>query len=71
MHWGWGFWWFPPFGFFILLFLLLGGIRFLFFRHRGPWRHWQEDPLALLKRRLAIGEITEAEYQRLKEILTH
>ncbi len=82
---GWGYW-FPPFGFFFVLlgvFLIFGVIRLILFRRYGPWGWgpggWPRggyghggfgDAEAVLKRRLASGEITEAEYQRLREVLS-
>jgi uncharacterized membrane protein len=85
MGWGYGYW-FPPFGFFFALlaaFLIFGVIRLILFRRFGPWGIWGPGPWrrgwyghpscdaeALLRRRLASGEITDAEYQRLKDILS-
>jgi uncharacterized membrane protein len=67
------------------VFVLFGILRLILFRRYGPWgwggggpgpwRHgWYDhgayDAEPVLRRRLASGEITEAEYQRLKEVLS-
>ena len=72
--WGFGFVWF----FFALLFFGFI-VRMVFFRRFGcgRWGGWgppghgyaYEDHEAVLKRRLAAGEITEEEYQKLREVL--
>lgn len=67
--------WFFPFGFFLLIILMgLGLAKMLRFRHFGhhcgrPFEH--SDYEGILKNRLANGEITEEDYQRLKELLRH
>ena len=74
-------WWGAPFLWFIpwLVFLVIGFavLRGFGFRRRGRpwgacgWHDGSSDPDTVLKRRLASGEINEAEYQRLKELLAH
>jgi uncharacterized membrane protein len=65
----WGGFFFLPF--FILLLTLLVFKLFWFRRGwRGGWDNEAFRPDNILKRRLASGEITEAEYQRLKETLS-
>ncbi len=54
--------------FWILLFVIL--LSFLFTKR--PWRpyhYFDEDPLEILKRRYARGEITKEEYERMREDL--
>ncbi|MBS4213963.1 MULTISPECIES: SHOCT domain-containing protein [Neobacillus] len=70
MHWGY----FHPFGF--IFFLLLLGLIFANFRlWRGKRgfcyqdRH-HHDPLLILDKRLASGEITIEEYTKLKDFLS-
>lgn len=76
-------WWahngcgFFPFGLIFLvffLFLCFGIVRVLMFRCWGgyhrPWTiNGNAEAEAILKRRLASGEITEVEYKQLKEQL--
>ncbi|MEA3200507.1 MAG: hypothetical protein QOE90_1935 [Thermoplasmata archaeon] len=75
-------WWWP-FGFIFFIFLLVMIMRFVFYgRHwrrpyYGHWGGYYGGPPApghvpaeeILRQRLARGEIDEAEYKRLKEIL--
>lgn len=76
-----GFSFFPcvlfPIGFLVFFFLIFIVARSLFFRRfgagcygrfYGPWNHGF-DAESILKRRLANGDITEEEYQRLKDKL--
>lgn len=52
----------------ILLFVLFLSLLFV----RRPWRwcsYFDEDPLEILKRRYAPGEITREEYERMREDL--
>ena len=45
-------------------------LKFVFFRSYWMRREWPDtSPEAILKRRLASGDITEADYQRLREAL--
>ncbi|HYG57126.1 MAG TPA: hypothetical protein VD902_03560 [Symbiobacteriaceae bacterium] len=62
-----GFFPFPIFGLFFLLF-----VGFMLFRGRrhGRWCPGGPEAEGILKRRLAGGEIGEEEYQRLKEVLS-
>jgi len=65
-HWGGG-------GFlFVILALIVTFIVIKFVFFRGYWmrRDWPDtSPDAILKRRLASGEINEADYQRLRDTL--
>lgn len=85
MAWGYWFPPFGFFFVLVGLFVVFGIVRLVLFRryahlgwggwgpgpwHRGWYDHGAFDPEAVLKRRLASGEITEAEYQRLKEVLS-
>lgn len=70
----WGYHGFHPFGWFFLLLLAVFLVfRFFAFRRCGRWHHgWHDgrlDAEAILRRRLASGEISEAEYKQLQEIL--
>ncbi|MFD1674516.1 hypothetical protein [Alicyclobacillus fodiniaquatilis] len=73
---GHGFWFFPFGLFFFVPFLVFIVIRFCIFRNfnrscAGPiWRDGAEAE-AILKRRLASGDIGEAEYNKLKDLLKH
>jgi putative membrane protein len=56
----------------VILLVVLG--IYLFARNNrhsdhGPFRSFDEDPLDILKRRFANGEITEEEYNRIKREL--
>ena len=73
-------WLFFPFGFLavLLVFRLIFGRRWGWGRHGcgcggygygGPWHDGGHEAEAILQRRLASGEIDEAEYRRVKEIL--
>ncbi|MCL6631949.1 MAG: SHOCT domain-containing protein [Alicyclobacillus herbarius] len=69
MWWGHhGFW---CFGVLLLIFVLVFGIlrAFAFGGCRGCRRRWSDDAEVILRRRLANGEIDEAEYQKLKDVL--
>jgi uncharacterized membrane protein len=62
--------WFCPIG--LLLFVLIVGliiVRICTIRNYGCRRRWPDDPDAILRKRLASGEIDEAEYQKLKDAL--
>jgi uncharacterized membrane protein len=71
------FWWGGGFLFFFLgLILIFFLARFVFFRGcwgpRGYWgsRDWPDSsPEAVLKRRLARGEISESDYEHLRDVL--
>ena len=68
-HGAWGAWcWFIPF---LLIVLIFGRFRFggCGWRRRG-WHDGRWEAEAILQRRLAAGEIDEAEYRRLREVLT-
>ncbi|MGH2459135.1 MAG: SHOCT domain-containing protein [Chloroflexota bacterium] len=70
----WGYAGFHPFGgFFFLLLIGLVVVLLVSRRHNG-WSHRGEgaglaDAEAILRRRLASGEISEAEYRALREVL--
>ena len=80
---GWhgaGGWWFLwPVGWLLILFLFFGIARFWFWGRRewgpyrgGPYGYWgtpHDSGFAILRERLARGEIDETEYLRLKGIL--
>jgi uncharacterized membrane protein len=60
-----------------LIFLLFFGLLFVLIVFKvfwwGPWRwrgYWDEDADAILKRRLASGQITEDDYRRLKQAMS-
>jgi uncharacterized membrane protein len=67
----WGHYGFGCFGFF--LFLLVVGffvVRACIFRNYAGSRHrWHDEADAILRKRLASGEIDEAEYQKLQNAL--
>ncbi len=70
--WGWG----PGFFFCILFVIVIIGFiaRLLWFRHWGgcgwgPGRFSYQDHEDVLKRRLAAGEISEEEYNHLRDVL--
>ena len=68
-HWWWGGGIFLLF--YGLLFLLLV-IKLFWWRPWGrPWTHYgyHDDEESILRRRLARGEITEADYERLRDLL--
>ncbi len=61
--------------FFILLivFIVFMVFRIISFRRCGGWNGWQSgrmDAEAILRRRLANGDISEEEYQKVKDILS-
>lgn len=64
---------FFPFGLLLIFVLCFVVCRiFLFRRFNRPYcgtRQDNQDAEAILKRRLASGEITEAEYKQLKDLL--
>lgn len=66
-----GFHFFP---FLLMLLVIFMIIRMIAFRKHGRWCHAGPDGRmeadAILKRRLASGEINEEEYQRLKDVLS-
>jgi putative membrane protein len=73
--WGpWGFWWIVPLLFWVLL--LFAVVRFAFWGWRRGHR-WAyggpgggaADAEAVLQRRFAAGEIDEAEYRRVRDVL--
>ncbi len=64
--------------FFLALILVFLILKLWFFRGwwgpRGRWayRDWPDtSPESVLKRRLASGEITEADYEHLRDVLRH
>jgi uncharacterized membrane protein len=78
-----GGWWFWPFGWIFLVILIFLIMRLVFWRRRGwwggPWGHpyygggvppGHVPAEEILRQRLAKGEIDEAEYNRLKEVLS-
>lgn len=73
MMWGYGF---HPMGWiFGALLIALVVSRIFFFRRyghgcHGGYHHGQDDAMAILRRRLVNGEISDEEYRRLKEILS-
>ncbi|GMA61597.1 SHOCT domain-containing protein [Alicyclobacillus fastidiosus] len=70
-------WWghghgFGCFGFFIFLAIVVSFIVIrvcTLRRYGGCGRRWADDAEAILRRRLASGEIDETEYQKLKDAL--
>lgn len=62
----WGCGGYFPFGFFFIFFLIFWIFAF---RRRGGWHNRRFDAEELLKRRLINGDIGDAEYERIKEIL--
>lgn len=80
-HWGyygyrfpmwpsWGFWYFGRIMMGFLWVVLIAGIVYLFWRSAGGYRHTvREDPLEILKKRYARGEISREEYERIKKDL--
>jgi uncharacterized membrane protein len=66
-------WWVFPFGW--LLFLVFVFFALRFWGCGWAWRRRERgrdiSPDDILKSRLARGEIDEAEYRRLREILAH
>lgn len=72
----WGYHGFPFFGllFFTLLVVFLVFRIITFRRYSRQYHHWnngQKEAEAILKKRLAEGKIDEAEYERIKEILSN
>ena len=69
----WSHWWFPFPWFFLTFLLVFVLFRFILFRRGWRGRGYSDDRLldaeSILKRRLASGQITEAEYQRLLQIV--
>jgi len=73
----WAHAWVFPFGFFFLLIAFAFTMRMIFGRRFGGWGcgygyGWRQDCMAheaVLKRRLAEGQITEEDYQRLRDLL--
>lgn len=70
----WGFPGFHPFGgFFFLLLLALFVVLLISRQRNGRWYHaedaGQSEAEAILRRRLANGEINEAEYRALRDVL--
>jgi uncharacterized membrane protein len=63
-------WFFPVFPLMFFVFVALMAFRFRGHRRCERWHDGREDAQAIVRRRLANGEIDEAEYQRLKEILS-
>jgi uncharacterized membrane protein len=67
-----GFCWIPFTIFFLLLIAFIVS-RIFFYRRCGGFCGWQNgrtDAEAILRRRLANGDITEEEYQKMKDILS-
>lgn len=71
MWWGHHGSWFCQIGF--LFFVLVAGfivVRLFSVRNYGGCRRrWSDEASAILKKRLASGEIDESEYQKLKDAL--
>jgi putative membrane protein len=77
----WGYYCYSPWGWFfwgrilagVVVFLCIFCLLFLLFwagRHMfRPSRFFEEDPIEILKRRYARGEITKEEYERMREEL--
>jgi len=59
---GWGMWFWV---------LVIVGVGYLFYIGSRPraYRHEREDPLEVARLRLARGEITPEEFEKIKEIL--
>lgn len=78
----WGYHGFFPFGFFFVLIVLFVIFRIFAFRRFGYHRNygncdnrgWNDnnhyEALAIVRKRLANGEISEEEYEHLKEVLS-
>ena len=62
-HWPMMFW---PFGFLIICFVVMA----LMMRHGDNSRRRDSDPLDILRRRFARGEIDQKEYEDRKQILS-
>lgn len=67
-HHAWGFF---PCGLLVFLLILFLVLRFCVFRnaYRCGRGAWHQDPEAILKRRLATGDIDEAEYTKLRDLM--
>lgn len=72
----WYMWFFFPFFWIFAIFLCFALFRLFAFRFAGPppwWRgrHWEREDgaEAILRARFAKGEIDEAEYRRLRDVL--
>jgi|GEM_PF-4893457 len=65
----WGCGGFFPFGIFFILLLGFLIFKVFYFSRNGGWHHRRFDAKAMLQQRLINGEIDEAEYERIKNIL--
>ena len=59
---GWGMW------FWLLVIVGIGYLFYITTRSRA-YRHWRENPLEVARFRLARGDITTEEFERIKETL--
>lgn len=55
----------------VFCFFMMRGCSCMGWRHRGTWGFWgkDENPEDILKRRYAIGEISEEEFEQMKQRL--
>ncbi|MCL4358158.1 SHOCT domain-containing protein [Patescibacteria group bacterium] len=65
-HWGWGI---LMGSVFLIVFIMLLYSVFRLWGHHGPGLASSDDPLEIVKRRYAKGEINKEEYEQLKKDL--
>jgi uncharacterized membrane protein len=63
VHWFWPIGWLAVLVFFIIIMARFRGERW---RHHGPHALPDQDPLTVLKRRYAAGEITKQQFEEMK-----
>jgi len=74
-HWWWPMWFFPGVMPFIMLLVVIAALYFIFGRggYGSPWcgpernERYPESALEILKKRYAKGEITQEEFERMKQ----